>query len=103
MKSIFSIAVLAILMLKFCAFSISNFSSSSEPYSIEKHAEENKDKEAESYDKTTKKLLLYESSIIDHEHPLWTNHLPIRTNPYRLRIGNPPPKNVPTPPPNFAS
>ncbi len=99
LKSIFGCLLLGIFILKFFTFSISSFSSSS-TYSIEKSAEESKDKEEESFDTAKKKLLLYESSIMDHEHPLWTNHLPVRVNAYRDRIGNFPPKNVPTPPPD---
>ncbi|WP_139180136.1 hypothetical protein [Pedobacter rhizosphaerae] len=103
LRSVFGVVLLAILLIKTCAFSISYFSSSEITSALEKNAAENKDKEEESFDKTKKKLLLYESSIIDQGHPLWTNHLPLRTQPYRLRIGNPPPKNVPTPPPDHQS
>lgn len=101
-KSIFALALLSILALKVFAFSISHFASSN-PYSIEKNTEENKDKEEEAFDKAKKKLMLYESSVMGSEHPLWANHLPIRTKPYRLRIGNFPPKHVPTPPPDSIS
>lgn len=99
LKCIFGFLLLGIFMLKFFSFSISSLSSSA-TYSIEKNAEEKNDKEEESFDTTKKKLLLYESSIMNHEHPLWTNHLPVRTRAYRDRIGNFPPKNVPTPPPD---
>ena len=62
--------------------------------------DENGDKEEES-DHAKKKLMLFESPLIDHEHPLWTNHLPNRTQTYSIVLSNFPVKNVPTPPPDY--
>lgn len=95
--------LLGILLLKFCAFSIYAFSSVNRSYAIEKGAEENKDKEEESLDKAKKKLLHHESSVVLYEHPTGTKFLPLHTLLQRLRIGNFPPRNVPTPPPNYCA
>ena len=102
LKRIFGIVLLTIFAIKMCAFSISSFSCTQDASAIEKYATENKEKEEEAFEKSKKKLMLYESPVIDHEHPLWTNHLPVRIHDYRMRIGNPPPRNIPTPPPDFS-
>lgn len=95
--------MLSIIALKVCAFAICKFGSSANLVSIEKSAEENKDKEEEAFDKAKKKLLLYESSLISHDHPLWVNHVsPCLPQGY-LQTDNFPSKSVPTPPPDFIS
>jgi len=101
-KGIFGCLLLSILLLKFFAFSISYLSSSASSYSIEKSAEENRDKE-ESFDNAKKKLMLYETSVTDHDHDLWSSNIPIRIPVYRIIMGNFPPRNVPTPPPDQLS
>lgn len=103
LKSIFALILLSVLVLKVCAFSISYFSTSTDAFSIEKNAEENKDKEGEALDKNKKKLLLYESSIIDIAHYFCINHSPLPTQHYHVRMDAHPPKSVPTPPPDSFS
>jgi len=103
LKRIFSCLLLGVLMLKFFAYSISSFSSFSGAYAIEKSAEENKDKEEESFEKAKKKLQIYETSIPVYEHPTWTSHIPDPNRMYKIRIGSFPARNVPTPPPNSIS
>jgi len=100
LKSIFALMLLSVLALKVFAFSISYFSTSSEAYSIEKSAEENKEKEQEAFDKNKKKLMLYESSIIDVAHYFCINHSPLPAQHYHVRMDAHPPKSVPTPPPD---
>ena len=103
LKRIFALTLLSVLVLKVFAFSISYFSSTTDAFSIEKNVEENKDKEGESLDKNKKKLLIYESLVMDTAHLLLSNHLAPVTQPYYLRMGTHPPKSVPTPPPNHLS
>ncbi|KLT64374.1 hypothetical protein AB669_17620 [Pedobacter sp. BMA] len=103
LRSIFGFALLAVLAIKFCSYSIACFSSSANAYSIEKSAEENKDKEEEAFEKAKKKMLLYEASLMVFEQTLSVNDQPERMVPYRLRIGLPPLKVVPTPPPDSIS
>ena len=102
-KYFFSFVLVCALLMKICAFSLSVFSSGDHVYSIEKSAEENKDKEEESLDKAKKKLILFESSIFCDDHQLWIYRSPVRSYSYKLQISNFPPKNVPTPPPDFVS
>lgn len=103
LKSIFALILLSVLALKVCAFSISYFSSSTDAFSIEKSAEENKDKEEEALDKNKKKLMLYESSIIDVAHYFCINHSPLPAQHYHVQMDAHPPKSVPTPPPDLFS
>ncbi|NTD97576.1 hypothetical protein G6M26_48945 [Agrobacterium tumefaciens] len=100
LKRIFALTLLSVLVLKVFAFSISYFSASANAFSIEKNVEENKDKEGESLDKNKKKLLIYDSSVMDTSHLLLSNHFALPTKPYYLHMGTHPPKSVPTPPPN---
>lgn len=102
MKGAIGFMLLSVLMLKFFAFSISILSSDANAYSIEKNTEENRDKE-ESFDTAKKKLLLYESSLTCDEHTVWSNYLPLRMPAHRIILGNFPPRNVPTPPPDYLS
>lgn len=103
LKRIFALTLLSVLLLKVCAFSISYFSASADAYSIAKNAEENKDKEGEAFDKNKKKLLLYESSILDTGYLFLSLHSPLPAQPYYLKMGTHPPKSVPTPPPDALS
>ncbi|WP_029288473.1 hypothetical protein [Pedobacter sp. R20-19] len=103
LKRILALALLCVLVLKVFSFSISYFSPSGDAFSIEKNAEENKDKEGEALDKNKKKLLIYESSVMDTGQLLLSNHFSLPTQPYYLRMGTHPPKSVPTPPPNHFS
>lgn len=94
-------AVLGILLLKFCAYSISAFKSSKNAYAIEKMSEEHKDKEEESSDKCKKQFLHHEYFMVAYEHPAVASQMPQLTRLHQLRIGKFPPKNVPTPPPDY--
>lgn len=100
-KNIFGVALLSIMLIKICAFSISHFSSSFDPLAIEKSAEEGKDAKEEPADKKEKKLMSYSFSCIDHGHLLWSNHLPLNRYAYIKEIGIHPVKTVPTPPPDY--
>ncbi|MGO4877546.1 hypothetical protein ACEN2P_13185 [Pedobacter psychrotolerans] len=103
LKRFFVLTLLSVLLLKVCAFSISCFSVSADAYSIEKNAEENKDKEGEAFEKNKKKLLIYESSMLDTGHLFLSLHTPQPEQAYYLQMGTHPPKTVPTPPPDHFS
>ena len=103
LKSIFALILLGVFALKVFAFSISYFSTSANAFSIEKNAEENKDKEEEALEKTKKKLLLYESSVLDAAHYFCFTHSPVQNQHYHVRMDAHPPKSVPTPPPDTFS
>lgn len=103
LKCTVGMALLSILLIKFCAYSISAFSSPENSYSIEKSSEENKNKEEESLDKSKKQLLHHDYLGVAYEHPSATKHLPLFKRLDQLRIGAFPPRNVPTPPPDFQS
>lgn len=99
-KNIFGLALLSIMLIKICAFSISHFYSSADPLAVEKNAEEGKDVKEEATDKKEKKLYTQGFTCLDHGHILWINHLPHSIYSYILQIGSQPLKAVPTPPPN---
>lgn len=99
LKKIFSMALLSIMLLKLCAYSISHFSSCNDTFAVEKNVEEGKDTK-ESLDKNEKKLLTYLFASSDHGHLLWINYLPISVCSHKMQIGTHPIKTVPTPPPD---
>lgn len=99
-KRIFGLALLSIMLIKICAFSISHFYSSIDPLAVEKSAEEGKDVKEEAADKKEKKLYTQEFTCLNHGHILWISHLPRGIYSYILQIGSQPLKTVPTPPPN---
>jgi len=103
LKCTFGLAVLAILLVKFCAYSISAFKSSAQTYAIEKSSEQNNDKEEESSVKSKKQLLHHDYFMVTYQHPEAISQLRQLTRLHQLRIGKFPPKNVPTPPPDFLS
>ncbi|SEA65055.1 hypothetical protein [Pedobacter hartonius] len=92
--------LLMIMLLKVCAISISHFRPSTDPFAVEKNAEEGKDTKEEALDKNEKKLLTCEFSCTDHKHFLWISHLPLNAYSYKMKIGSHPLKTVPTPPPD---
>ena len=91
------------MTLKFSLFSISSICNSRSSYAIEKSAEENKEKEDESFEKVKKKLLLYESLNFELQVPTTINGASFNKYAYWLRHCNFPARNVPTPPPNNLS
>ena len=101
LKNVFGIVLLSTMLVKMCAFSISCFSSPTDPLAIEKNAEEGKDAKESPFDKTDKKLFSCGESYADHVHIFWINYLPVRIYSYKMLIGSHPLKTVPTPPPDY--
>ena len=100
-KSTFGFLLLSMLMLKFFSYSISTFTSSNSSYSTEKGAEDNKDKDEESFEKAKKKLQLYESSATQKENLHYINRMLLPAQMQKTKLHIFPPRTVPTPPPDF--
>ena len=99
LKNIFGIVLLCMMLVKMCAYSISCFSSCTDPLAIEKNAEEGKDSKESPFDKADKKLFSCDA-YADYVHILWINYLPVSIYSYKMMIGSHPVKTVPTPPPD---
>ncbi|CAM4075734.1 hypothetical protein SAMN06265348_102311 [Pedobacter westerhofensis] len=100
-KTAFGIILLSIMLLKVCALSVSHLKSCSDPFAVEKNAEEGKDTKEEAFDKNEKKMLSCEFIYLDQGHLLWISHLPLSRYSYIMQIGSHPVKSVPTPPPDL--
>lgn len=87
------------MLIKVFAFSISHFSTSTDPLAIEKSAEEGKDLK-EDADKKEKKFCTGIFTQADYGHLLCFNHLPPCIYSYIMLIGSKQVKTVPTPPPD---